>query len=48
MEYWVAVVKPGMMLFEVGGVPKDLAYEAFRLASAKLPVKVAYEERTVM
>lgn len=48
VEYWVAVVKPGTMLFEVGGVSKDLAFEAFRLAAAKLPIKVAYEERMVM
>lgn len=48
VEYWVAVVKPGQMLFEVGGVPKELAFEALKLAAAKLPITVAYEERTVM
>ncbi len=48
VEYWVAQVRPGTMLFEVGGVPKELAFEAFRLASAKLSVNVVYEERTVM
>jgi len=48
VEYWVAVVKPGQMLFEIAGVPKELAYEAFRLAAAKLPVQVNFEERTVM
>ncbi len=48
VEYWVAVVKPGSMLFEIAGVQKELAFEAFRLAAAKLPVKVVLEERTVM
>ena len=38
-EYWVAVVKPGRILFELGGIPKELAEEAFRLASHKLPFK---------
>ncbi|MDR2524610.1 MAG: 50S ribosomal protein L16 [Oscillospiraceae bacterium] len=38
-EYWVAVVKPGRVLFEVAGVDKDLAFEAMRLAGTKLPVK---------
>ena len=48
VEYWVAVIQPGKMLFEVAGVSKDLVQEAFRLAGAKLPVKVIFEERTVM
>lgn len=48
VEYWVALVRPGQMLFEVAGVDKTVAYEAFRLASAKLPVLVTFEERTVM
>jgi large subunit ribosomal protein L16 len=38
-EYWVAVVKPGRVLFEMGGVSKEVALEALRLASHKLPVK---------
>ena len=38
-EYWVAVVKPGRVLFEIGGVSKELAYEALRLAMHKLPCK---------
>lgn len=38
-EYWVAVVKPGRVLFEIAGVPEDVAREALRLASHKLPVK---------
>lgn len=46
-EYWVAVVKPGKVLFEVGGVPEETAREAMRLAANKLPIKckfVAKEE----
>ena len=38
-EYWVAVVKPGRVMFEIGGVSEELAREALRLASHKLPVK---------
>jgi len=39
VEYWVAVVKPGRILFELGGVPEDTAKEALRLAAYKLSVK---------
>ena len=39
-EYWVAVVKPGRVLFEISGVPEETAREAMRLASHKLPVKI--------
>lgn len=39
VEYWVAVVKPGRVMFEIAGVPEDQAREALRLASTKLPVK---------
>jgi len=39
LEYWVAVVKPGRVLFEIAGVPEDVAREALRLATHKLPVK---------
>ena len=39
LEYWVAVVKPGRVLFEISGVQEDVAREALRLASHKLPVK---------
>ncbi|MCR5587009.1 MAG: 50S ribosomal protein L16 [Lachnospiraceae bacterium] len=39
LEYWVAVVKPGRVLFEIAGVPEETAREALRLASHKLPVK---------
>lgn len=38
-EYWVAVVKPGRVMFEIAGVPEDMAKEALRLASHKLPCK---------
>lgn len=48
VEYWVAVIQPGKMLFEMDGMPRELAVEAFRLAAAKLPLKVKFEERTVM
>ena len=39
LEYWVAVVKPGRVMFEIAGVPEDIAREALRLATHKLPVK---------
>ena len=39
LEYWVAVVKPGRVMFEIGGVSENLAREALRLATHKLPVK---------
>ena len=38
-EYWVAVVKPGRVMFEVGGVSEEVAREALRLAAHKLPIK---------
>ncbi|MFQ5602855.1 MAG: 50S ribosomal protein L16 [bacterium] len=41
-EYWVAVVKPGRMLFELGGISEELAKEALRLASHKLPVPTKF------
>ena len=41
-EYWVAPVQPGRILFEVGGVPVEVASEALRLAAQKLPVKTKY------
>ena len=44
-EYWVAVVKPGRVLFEVGGVDEAIAREALRLASAKLPLKTKIIKR---
>ena len=42
VEYWVAVVRPGRLLFEVGGVSLDIAKEALRLAAQKLPVKTKF------
>ncbi|MFM8280813.1 MAG: 50S ribosomal protein L16 [Candidatus Kapaibacteriota bacterium] len=44
-EFWVAVVKPGRILFEIDGVPKEKAVEAARLASHKLPIKVKFVTR---
>ncbi|HHL72508.1 MAG TPA: 50S ribosomal protein L16 [Bacteroidetes bacterium] len=41
-EYWVAVVKPGRIMFELGGVPEDTAREAMRLAAHKLPIKTKF------
>ena len=44
-EFWVAVVKPGTVLFELGGVEEELAREAMRLASHKLPIKTRFAKR---
>jgi large subunit ribosomal protein L16 len=44
-EYWVAVVKPGRILFEIAGVDEDLAREAMRLASNKLPIKCKFVKK---
>ena len=44
-EQWVAVVKPGRVLFEIAGVPEELAREAMRLASHKLPIKCKFVAR---
>ncbi len=48
VEYWVAQVQPGRILYEMEGVPEPLAREAFRLAAAKLPVKTRFVSRSVM
>src|SRR3990167_9443655 len=48
VEYWVAEVKPGCVMFELEGVTKDIATEAFELAAAKLPLKSVMIQRTVM
>ena len=45
-EYWVAVVKPGRVMFEIAGVSEDVAREALRLASHKLPIKTKIVART--
>jgi len=44
-EFWVAVVKPGRVLFELGGVNKDTAQEALRLAAHKLPIRTKFVTR---
>jgi large subunit ribosomal protein L16 len=44
-EFWVAVVKPGRILFEIAGVPEETAREAMRLASYKLPIKTKFIAR---
>ncbi len=48
VEYWVAQIQPGKMLYEMEGVSEEIAREAFRLAAAKLPIKTAFINRTVM
>lgn len=44
-EYWVAVVKPGRILFEMGGVDESIAREAMRLAAHKLPIKTKFVKK---
>ena len=44
-EYWVAVVKPGRVMFEIGGVSEELAKEAMRLAANKLPIKCKFVKK---
>jgi large subunit ribosomal protein L16 len=44
-EHWVAVIRPGRILFEMGGVPHELAKEAMRLAAHKLPIKTKFVTR---
>lgn len=44
-EFWVAVVKPGRILFEIGGVTEEIAREAMRLAAYKLPIKTKFISR---
>jgi len=48
VEYWVAQIKPGTVLYEMEGVPEDQAREAMRLAAAKLPVRTTFAIRTVL
>ena len=48
VEYWVALVQPGRMLYEMEGVPEELAREAFKLAAAKLPVSTTFTSRTML
>lgn len=48
VEYWVAQIKPGTMLYEIQGVPEELAREAFSLAAAKLPIRTTFAARTLL
>lgn len=48
VEYWVAQIQPGKVLYEVEGVPEELAREAFALAAAKIPVATQFVKRVVM
>ncbi|VAX05333.1 LSU ribosomal protein L16p (L10e) [hydrothermal vent metagenome] len=48
VEYWVAQIQPGRMLYEMEGVSEEIAREAFRLAAAKLPLKTTFVSRTVL
>lgn len=48
VEYWVAQIQPGRVLYEIEGVPEELAREAFALAAAKLPFETTFVKRTVL
>ena len=48
MEYWVAQIKPGKILYEMEGVPEEVAKDAFRLAAAKLPFATKFVKRTII
>ena len=48
VEYWVAQIQPGRMLYEIEGVSEELAREAFKLAAAKLPVSTTFTKRTIL
>ncbi|MYA36933.1 MAG: 50S ribosomal protein L16 [Gammaproteobacteria bacterium] len=48
VEYWVAQIQPGRIMFEIEGVDEELARDAFALASAKLPFRTSFVKRTVM
>jgi large subunit ribosomal protein L16 len=48
VEYWVAQIQPGRMLYEIEGVNEELAREAFSLAAAKLPVDTAFVKRMIL
>ncbi len=48
VEYWVCKIQPGKVLYEMEGVSEEIAREAFKLASAKLPIPTAFVTRTVM
>ena len=48
VEYWICQIQPGRVLYEMEGVPEELAREAFELAATKLPMKTTFLTRTVM
>ncbi len=48
VEYWVALIQPGKVLYEIQGVTREIAQEAFKLAAAKLSVRTEFVDRTVM
>ena len=48
VEYWAAVIQPGKVLYEIEGVPENEARDAFERAAAKLPVKTAFVQRTIL
>jgi len=48
VEYWVALIQPGRVLYEMEGVSEEIAREAFELAAAKLPIRTTFVKRTVM
>lgn len=48
VEYWVALIQPGKVLYEMDGVSEEVARNAFALAAAKLPVKTTFVTKTVM
>jgi large subunit ribosomal protein L16 len=48
VEYWVAEIQPGKMLYEIEGIPEELARQAFTLAAAKLPLRTTFAKRTIM
>ena len=48
VEYWVCQIQPGKVLYEIEGVPEELAREAFSLAAAKLPFETVFVKRTVL
>ncbi|XBC38653.1 MAG: 50S ribosomal protein L16 [Buchnera aphidicola (Melaphis rhois)] len=48
VEYWVALVKPGTMLYEISGVSEEISREAFKLASSKLPIKTIFVTKRII
>ena len=48
VEYWVALIQPGRVLYEIEGVSEELARQAFSLAAAKLPIRTTFVKRTIL